>query len=54
MMTDKECIARVEEIARDYSTNTDDSHWADYFMERIIDVLEEYNRTNIFRQPFIN
>jgi len=54
MMTDRECIARIEEIVNDYSTNTDDSKWADYFMERIVDVFIEYNRTNIFRQPFIN
>ena len=53
MMTDKQCIEKIEDIARDYTTNTDDDKGADYFMERIIDVIEEYNRTNIFRQPFI-
>ena len=54
MMSDKECIIKIEDIARDYSADTGDTHWADWYMEKIIDVIEEYNRTNIFRQPFIN
>ena len=45
-MTDKECIDKIEEIARDYVN--DEDHWGSYFMEKIIDVLEEYNRKGVF------
>ena len=47
-MTDKECIDKIEEIARSYVEDDDDNHWGDYFMEKIIDVLEEYNRKGVF------
>ena len=43
MMSDKECIEQIKTIAKDYCNNTDDSLWADWFMERIIDVLSEYD-----------
>ena len=46
-MTDHEFKEKIEEIARDYAD--DEDHWAGHFMEKIIDVIEEYNRGEIFK-----
>jgi hypothetical protein len=45
-MTDKEFIEKIQEIAHEYYEDTD--HWTSYFMEKIVDVIEVYNRENTF------
>lgn len=45
-MTDKECIEQIEAIARAYFED-DDASGCDQ-MEKIINILEEYNRGKLF------
>jgi len=43
-MTDKECIEKIEAIAREYFDDEDGFG----YMDKVIDILEEYNRSNTF------
>lgn len=42
-MTIEECIAKIEDVAREYLT---DKYRSEY-MDKIIDIIEEYNRGKI-------
>ena len=44
-MTVTECIEKIEAVTREYID--DEDHWGGYFMEKIIDILREYNREQI-------
>lgn len=39
-MTDTEALSQIKQVITDYVTDTD--HWADYFMERIVDIVNDY------------
>ena len=42
LMTDSEFIEQLTDICAKYCEDTD--HWADYFMEQVIDLVNEYTR----------
>lgn len=39
-MTDTEALSKIKNVIADYITDTD--HWADYFMEQIVDIVNDY------------
>ena len=43
LMTDSEFIEQLTDICAKYCEDTD--HWADYFMEQVIDLVNQLPRT---------
>lgn len=43
-MTSTEALAQIKNVIADYITDTD--HWADYFMEQIVDIVNAYEGGN--------
>lgn len=42
-MFDSEFVNEIREIAAEYVNDTD--HWADYFMEKVVDVVNKYDKS---------
>ena len=39
-MTSTEALSKIKNVIADYIADTD--HWADYFMEQIVDIVNDY------------